>query len=235
MRKVSEQKRIDGNNNHIYLVNVKNIQEWMKKNNTNKLPSVASKDEEEKRLGKALSIIRRNLIKPYKELQTEEEKEEYKKKHPELEEVMTIVEKNDRSVIHPYIKNTNDIKEWMKKNNTNKLPSVASKDEEEKRLGKALSIIRRNLIKPYKELQTEEEKEEYKKKHPELEEVMTIVEEIDRNNPRANAKRITKKAIVEQKEKGELGESKQIEEIFKGDLKRIEKTDVTKDKNEREI
>ena len=55
-------------------------------------------------------------------------------------------------------------------------------DEEEQRLGSALKNIRSHLTKPYIELETEEEKEEYRKEHPELDDVMEIIEWIDENN-----------------------------------------------------
>ena len=64
------------------------------------------------------------------------------------------------------------IKEWMEKNNTTKPPRAQNQDKtipkEEGILGSQLSAIRQQLIKPYSKLKTEEEKEEYKKQHPEL-------------------------------------------------------------------
>ena len=54
-------------------------------------------------------------------------------------------------------------------------------DAEEKRLGRALTEIRRNLIKPYIQLKTGEEKLEFLEKHPEIEEVIEIISWIDTN------------------------------------------------------
>ena len=53
---------------------------------------------------------------------------------------------------------------------------------EEKKLGQFLANIRQGLIKPYNKLETEAEKEEYRKEHPELDDVMEIIEWIDENN-----------------------------------------------------
>jgi len=82
------------------------------------------------------------------------------------------------------LKNARAIKKWMKENGTKRPPRQNGEDIEENRLGSALSTIRQNLIKPYMKLKTEEERTKYKEDHPELEEVLEIVEEIDKNNPR---------------------------------------------------
>jgi len=89
---------------------------------------------------------------------------------------MRIVEEID---IPTHLRNARAIKNWMEKNNTTKIPSSRSKDEKEKTLGIALNSIKQGLIKPYTKLETEEEIEEYKKEHPELEEVMEIVQWIE--------------------------------------------------------
>ena len=183
-------EEIDINNIPTNLRNVLNIKQWMEKNNTTIPPRQQNRKKtvpnEEAKLGQALSNIRIELIKPYTELKTEEEKEEYKSKHPELEEVMTIIEEIDRNNISIYLKNALNIKDWMENNNTTIPPRQQNEKknvpEKEAKLGQALSEIRRRLITPYTELETKEEKEKYKSKHPELEEVMAIIEEIDRNN-----------------------------------------------------
>ena len=177
-----------------YYWDILEIKKWMEENNITKSPRCQNSDKtipkEEARLGNKLSKIRQNLIKPYIELENEEKKEEYKKKHPELEEVMSIIEKIDCKVKEEskFYLDVLAIKEWMEKNNTTKPPRCKSDNkaisEEEGNLGNQLRYIRANLIKPYNELDNEEEKEEYKIKHPELEEVIKIVEEIDRNNVR---------------------------------------------------
>ena len=149
-----------------YLEKIYEIKEWMERNETTIPPRGGGKDlpEEERKLGIVLGTIRQNLIKPYKELKTEEEREKYRKRRPEIEEIMKIVEKIDKNNIPAYLKNIRDIKEWMKRNETT-IPPRCKKGEdiskEEEGLGTALSNIRCSLIKPYKELKTEEEREEY--------------------------------------------------------------------------
>lgn len=80
-----------------------------------------------------------------------------------------------------YLKNARLIKRWMESKNTTVPPKGSSFDKIEKKLGMALHRIRANLIKPYNNLKTEEEKEEYRRKHPELREVMEIINWVDGN------------------------------------------------------
>ena len=178
------------------LRNIRNVKEWMKRNETTIPPRGSGKNisEEEKKLGNALKSTKRYLIKPYKELKTEEEREKYRRRRPEIEEIMKIVEEIDKNNIKipTSLKNIRNIKGWMERNETTIPPRINGKDlpEEEKGLGVALSDIRQSIIKPYKELKTEEEREQYRRKRPEIEEIMEIVEEIDKNNIPAYLKNI---------------------------------------------
>ncbi len=71
------------------------------------------------------------------------------------------------------------IKEWIEKSENAKFPSTGSKNEEEKRLGNALGNIRQYLIKPYMRFETDGEKEKFKEKHPEVDEVLDIISKLD--------------------------------------------------------
>ena len=125
--------------------------------------------------------------------------------------------KNARSMkrCSPYLKNARLIKKWMEERETTKPPSKISKDEEEKRLGRALMVIRHKLLKPYEKLETEEEKEEYKIKYPYFEEVKQIVDEIDRNR----SKKLNK-LIEENIEKRKiLKQAKELENNYQKQLK----------------
>ena len=162
------------------------IKDWMEKNNTTRPPRILTNDvpEEEGKLGNKLSNIRRYLINPYTKLKTDEEKEEYKRKYPELEVVMEIVDKIDRDNISTSLRYMLEIKKWMEDNHTTRPPRSFNNTvpEEEGKLGYELSRIRNQLIRPYFDLQTEEEREEYKIINPDLETIMAIVNEIDKNN-----------------------------------------------------
>ena len=172
--------------NKTYLQNLLNIKDWMEKNNTTRPPRILTNavPEEEGKLGNKLSNIRRYLINPYTKLKTDEEKEEYKRKYPELEVVMEIVDKIDRDNISTSLRYMLEIKKWMEDNHTTRPPRSFNNTvpEEEGKLGYELSRIRNQLIRPYFDLQTEEEREEYKIINPDLETIMAIVNEIDKNN-----------------------------------------------------
>ena len=172
---------IDGRNLSPNLVNARDIKIWMQTHKTTKSPSAVSKDAEEKRLGTALTELRRNLIKPYMQLETEEEKLEFSEKHPEIDEVLQIINWIDTNKVNPNLTNVRNIKAWMEERKTTKPPSSNSKDKEEKRLGRALGNIKRTLVKTYMQLGTQE-KEEFEQEHPEFREIMEIINWIDENN-----------------------------------------------------
>ena len=154
----------------------------MKEHSTTKPPSAASRDDEERKLGLALTDIRRKLIKPYMLLQTEEEKMQFEDEHPEIHKVNSIINEIDRNNISPNLANIREVKAWMDERKTTKPPTSNSKDDEEKRLGGALQRIRQGLVKPYLQLETDEERLQYEEEHPELQEVLEIVNWIDENN-----------------------------------------------------
>lgn len=138
---------IDSKNIPPYLLNAQNIKAYVEQHG--RKPSAASKDKQEKKLGIALSQIRKNLIKVYNELETEEEKQNFKIKHPETEEVIKIITEIDENSLPPLLLNARRIKQWMEQRKTTKPPTANSKDDEEAKLGRALQNIKVSLIKPY--------------------------------------------------------------------------------------
>ena len=173
---------IDENNISPRLDKAIQIQKWMKEHSSTKPPSAASKDDDERKLGLALTDIRRKFIKPYMLLQTEEEKMQFEEEHPEIHEVISIINEIDSNNLSPNLANIMEIKTWMDERKTTKPPTHNSRDTEEKRLGGALQRIRQGLIKPYLQLETDEERLQFEEKHPELQEVLQIVNWIDENN-----------------------------------------------------
>ena len=165
-----------------YLKNAKGIKEWIEKSGDTIPPRQTSKDSEEAYWGLKLNSIRTQFIKPYLELETEEAREEYKKKHPQFDEVMQIIQEIDRNSISINLRNAREIKEWIKNSGDTKPPSRYSANKKEAKLGVKWSFLKYNLIRPYLELEVEEERESYKKAHLDLEEIMEIVQEIDKNN-----------------------------------------------------
>lgn len=78
-----------------------------------------------------------------------------------------------------YLETAIAIKQWMEDNQYEKEPSIKSKNSEEKRLGKSLKLIRKNLIKPYLKSTKESKKEKYREKYPEIETVIQIINDIE--------------------------------------------------------
>ena len=172
----------DSINNKMIPTRLKNaigIQEWFEKNGKTRLPSTISKDEFESQLGRKLNKIRNRIIKPYNELRTEEERQKYKETHPVEAEIIQIIKSMEEKIIPTNLKASQEIQEWFEKNGETRWPSRVTKNIEERRLGQKLHYIKDNVIKKYVALETEEEKEEYRKKYPEIEEVMSIIANIE--------------------------------------------------------
>ena len=108
----------------------------------------------------------------------------------------------------------------MEERETTIPPRSSGKDlgEEEKRLGTALRNIRRYLIKPYNEAKTEEEKAKILERssltQEQFDEIISIVEEIDRNNPKG--KRLQEAKAARDEAKGLQAEAKKLEEQVEG-------------------
>ena len=151
------------------LKNALKIEKWCKENYVEKeiyerrLPSTYAENEEEKKLGQALGNIRRKM-KQYKgqeiaDIQNEEDRQ-----------TLEILERLDREYgLGKLLKNALKIEKWCKENCGEKeiyerrLPSTYAKNEEEKKLGKALGSIRRKM-KQYKgqeiaDIQNEEDRQ----------------------------------------------------------------------------
>jgi len=227
-------QKIDENNISPYLKNARDIKIWMEERGTTKPPSRTAKDEEERRLGRALHIIKQSLLKPYNSLKTEEEKEGYREKHPYIKEIMQIVEEIDRNNISPYLKNAIKIKRWMEERETTKPPSPSAKDEVEKRLGTALGSIRQCLIKPYNSLKTEEEREKFREENPELDEVMQIVMEIDLNGRTKKQQELARLMARDLELRGKLQESIELKMKYEQLLKEKQGEKV-KEKEEKSV
>ena len=169
-------KEIDISTSTQYL-NAQRILEWIKRQETPRIPSPNSKNEEEKKLGNAWVGIGKRLINPYKKKTTAEEQEKFREEHPEIDAVLEIIKEIKISTATYYL-NAQRILEWIKRQETPRLPSEYSQNEEEKKLGNVWASMRSNLINPYKKKTTEEEREQFKEEHPEIDAVLEIIKEI---------------------------------------------------------
>ena len=211
------------------LANIREIKVWMDERKTTKPPTSNSKDAEEKRLGGALQRIRQGLVKPYLQLETDEERLKYEEEYPELQEVLETVNWIDENNISPYLVNARLIKEWVKKQTEQHLPRRSRNIEgEEKELAKKLGNIRQDLIKPYMLLQTEEERTSYREQHPELDEVMSIISELDIQC--GNKKQQELAILIRQdlEKRKALQEARKLEQEYEQQLSKSETKDTQK-------
>ena len=124
-----------------------------------------------------MKSIRTNLIKPYKEKTTAEEREQFKEEHPEIDDVLKIIKEIKISIATHYL-NAQRILEWIKRQEIPRLPSENSQNEEERKLRYNWNNMGTCLINPYKKKTTAEEREQFKEEHPEIDDVLKIIKEI---------------------------------------------------------
>jgi len=168
-------EEIEKNNIPVYLQNARDIRDWMLVNNTTVPPRGTGRQipEDERYLGRALGTIKNNLINPYREKESKEEKEKFiedleEGKSPITEEqfyeILNIIENIEKNNIPKYLANIRGIKDWMLVNNTTIPPrNIKNASEEEKKLAETLRSIKKNIIDPFKAKQTDEEKEQFVK------------------------------------------------------------------------
>ena len=205
-------KEIDISTSTQYL-NAQRILEWIKRQETPRIPSTDSKNEEEKKLGNAWGKLGNRLIKPYKEKTTDEEREQFKEEHPEIDAVLEIIKEIKISISTQYL-NAQRILEWIKSQEKPRKPSAKSKNKEEKKLGIALRGIRSQLIKPYREKTTDEEREQFREEHPEIDAVLEIVSDIDIKYGTKKQKELAELIKQDLEKRRELDEARKLEEQY---------------------
>ena len=89
-----------------------------------------------------------------------------------------------------------------------------------------MCTIRKRLIKPYLELKTEEEKEEFRSKHPEADEVLEIITEIDTQYGNKKQKELAILIRQDLEKRKILQEAKELESSYMTQLSKVEVLDV---------
>ena len=89
-----------------------------------------------------------------------------------------------------------------------------------------MSIIRHGLIKPYMQLKTEEEKEEFRKQHPEIDEVLEIISDIDTQCGTKKQKELAILIRQDLEKRRTLQEAKELESSYITQLSKVEVLDV---------
>ncbi len=129
-----------------------------------------------------------------------------------LNEVQGIINRS------AYLTNARKIKTWIEKSGGTKPPSSKSKDEEEKRLGMALGTIRQNLIKPYMNLETEEERGKFIERNTDTEEVIKIITELDMQCGNAKKRDLAILIRKDLEKRKSLQEAKKLEQDYEQQL-----------------
>ena len=199
-----------------HYLNAQAIQEWIKRQENPRIPSSNSKNEEERTLGNALNSIRNRLIKPYNEKTTDEEREQFREEHPEIDAVLEIKKEIDSLTYTPptLLKNAEAVLEWIKRQEKPRIPSQHSKNEEEKKIHNALKYVRVGLIKPYMEKTIDEEREQFREEHPETDAVLEIVSDIDIKYGTKKQKELAELIKRDLEKRRELDEARKLEEQY---------------------
>ena len=195
------------------LENARRVKAWIESQEEPRKPLNNSKNEEERKLANNFLQSRYRLLKPYFELKTEEEREKYRQKYPEIEEVIKIVKEIEIMTSTP-LQNVRRIEEWIESQEKPRKPSQTSKNEKERKLGRTFVNIKHFLIKPYLELKTEEEREKYRQKYPELDEVMQLVAEIEEKYGNINQKRLAELLKTDLQKRKQVEEAKKLEAMY---------------------
>ena len=95
-----------------------------------------------------------------------------------------------------------------------------------------MSAIRRKLIKPYMELKTEEEKEEFRKQHTEIDEVLEIITEIDIQGGTKKQKELAILIRQDLEKRQALQEAKELEKQYEQELSKIDGKEPKTNENE---
>ena len=85
-------------------------------------------------------------------------------------------------------------------------------------MGVALCSIRGKLIKPYKSLKTDEERESFREKHPEIGEVMDIISKIDLQYGTKKQKELAILIQQDLKKREVLQEARELEQQYEQQL-----------------
>ena len=159
-----------------------------------------------------MASIRINLINPYKKKTTEEEREQFKEEHPEIDAVLEIIKEIKISTSAKYL-NAQRILEWIKRQEKPRIPSQHSKNEEEKKLGVDLGSVR-GLIRRYRKKTTEEEREQFREEYPEIDAVLEIVSDIDIKYGTKKQKELAELIKRDLEKRRELDEARKLEEQY---------------------
>lgn len=181
-----------------YLGHVLNAKNWCEKDNTFDLPRIDSENSEERKIACRLRMVTRNVSKYFRE-QNEEEKKEFEELHPDINEIIDALNSmgidskdsqkrtsaktqedvfNER--IQSNLKKAKLYKGWIQSHPQKDKPSREKpENEEEKSIAIMYSSLMQVYVRPYLKLQTDDEREKYLRRYPEILDVIAILNEAD--------------------------------------------------------
>ena len=168
------------------------IREWVESQPIPRKPVITI--PEEYRMARQINSLRTFYVTKYMKLTTEEERAAFRQKYPFVDRLKEIIDDIDGMCMREPTRLTQakDIKNWMIEKNNGKRPSTVSGEKEEVRLGQCYGDIQK-IVKKYRSLTDEKEKKKYEVEHPEIFEIVEILDWIEENTisePLANAREI---------------------------------------------
>lgn len=137
--------------------------------------------KEERDLNSKYYRLKYRYIDKYLGLETEEERQAFKKGNPQIDEVIRLIDEVNRYDVPTQLKNATNILDWMKAHRYPVRPKARSSDSVEASLGIALSNLNK-FVTNYLSMESDEEKQKFEQKHPEIFELISMLEEIKRIN-----------------------------------------------------
>ena len=158
------------------LKNANNILNWMKSHKYPVTPKPRSVDYIEASLGNALNNLKQFVTK-YENLETEEQKQMYEQKHPEVFEVMTKLEEIKKLNTPSQIINASQLREWVESQRVPRKPTTSK--QEECQMARNFNSLKTNYVNKYKILRTDAERQVFIEKYPFIIELVKIIDDID--------------------------------------------------------
>ena len=199
------------------LQHAKDVLEWIRENKRDNPPTESSKNEEEAEFGRKLHSAKR-FVNKYRRLKSEKEKEEFRKKYPEIDETLEIVETIEKECKRKSTQLTNigEITEWVDEHEWKTLPSQKGDSIVERRLGYKLSDTRiyvENYLR-----KSEEEREKYRKENPEIDEVMEKLAYLFNKCGNPDRVKLAHLIMEDLQKRAQVAEAKKLESMYEQEL-----------------
>ncbi|MBQ7668548.1 MAG: hypothetical protein IJS47_04415 [Clostridia bacterium] len=158
------------------VVKMEEVRDWVKNSDLGRLPYRNSEDPEERKLALRLHSLLHYTLKNYDRF-SDAQKEEYDKMHPEVSEVKRIYEET-MEIVDTHLKTKmNSYKQYFADNGVD----LESQSDEQRKVYESFMKINNEVLFLY-DRGTLEGKKEMLRKHPDIEEALSLSNEIYRRN-----------------------------------------------------